>query len=137
MQIKLNPITKEEIHKLANTLLIYSILRPEIIEKIKDPQERLTWVDSLAVAAYAIAMQKAGKTISDIADAIGRTEATVRRHLSKETEAGKIVWETYEKLARGEEIEIIYPEGGISKDKIKEIVAKLENILEELKKLVE
>jgi len=59
MEIPLNPISKEEIHRLESILLFATLFRPEVIEIIENPVERLTWVDILAVAAGAIAREKA------------------------------------------------------------------------------
>ncbi len=59
VEVPLNPIGREEIHRLESVLLFATLFRPEVIELIKDPAERLTWVDSLAVAAGgAIAREK-------------------------------------------------------------------------------
>ncbi len=105
-EIPLKPIGKEEIHKLEYSLLISSLVEiltdPKFLEQLKDPRDRLTWIDSIATAAAALARDKAGMTLSDIADDIGRTEATIKKHLKGETEAGKIVLVAYQKLEKGE-----------------------------------
>ena len=44
-------MSKDQIHKLETALLIGTLLSPEVMELLKNPEERLTWVDSLAVAA--------------------------------------------------------------------------------------
>ncbi|MBS7605738.1 transcriptional regulator [Candidatus Bathyarchaeota archaeon] len=75
-------------------------MRPEVLEELKNPEERLTWVDSLAVAAAALAREKGKMPISQIAEELGRTETTIRSHLQGRTKAGQIVRETYEKMAR-------------------------------------
>jgi len=106
-EIPLTPIGREQIHKLESALLIGSILRPDVLEELKNPEERLTWVDSLAVAAAALAREKAKMTVSQIAEELGRTEATIRNHLQGKTKAGQIVRETYEKfLKEGVRIEL-------------------------------
>ncbi|NJD98781.1 hypothetical protein E3E26_03080 [Thermococcus sp. LS1] len=107
MEVPLNPLGREEIHRLESVLLFATLFRPEVIELIKDPAERLTWVDSLAVAAGAIAREKAGMTVGEIADELGRTEATVRKHLKGETKAGQLVRETYELIKQGKLDELV------------------------------
>ena len=107
MEVPLNPIGREEIHRLESVLLFATLFRPEVIELIKDPAERLTWVDSLAVAAGAIAREKAGMTVSEIAEELGRTEATIRKHLKGETKAGQLVRETYEQIKAGKLDELV------------------------------
>jgi len=100
--IPLKPIGKREIQQLEMALLIGTIYRPEILELIRDPVERATWIDSLAVAAAAFARYKAGIPVPEIAQELGRSEVTIRGHLSQKTKAGKLVAETFEKIKRGE-----------------------------------
>lgn len=100
--IPLKPLGKSEIQQLEIALIVGTLYRPEILELIRDPAERSTWVDSLAVAAASLARSRAGMSVSQIADELGRTETTVRNHLSQKTKAGKLVTETYEKLRKGE-----------------------------------
>ncbi|KUH32307.1 hypothetical protein APY94_10450 [Thermococcus celericrescens] len=107
MEVPLNPLGREEIHRLESVLLFATLFRPEVIGLIKDPAERLTWVDSLAVAAGAIAREKARMTVSEIAEELGRTEATIRKHLKGETKAGQLVRETYELIKRGRLDELV------------------------------
>jgi len=107
MEVPLNPIGRDEIHRLESTLLFATLFRPEVIELIKDPAERLTWVDSLAVAAGAIAREKAGMTVREIAEELGRTEATIRKHLKGETKAGQLVRETYDLIKKGRLDELV------------------------------
>lgn len=107
--VPLSPVGREEIHKLEAVLLVNSILRPEVLEELRSSEERVTWVDSLAVAAAALAREKAKMSVSRIAEELGRTEATIRNHLQGKTRAGQIVRETYEKIAR-EGVSIILPE---------------------------
>ena len=106
-EIPLKPLTRQEIHKLETALLFYTMLRKDVFEKIRDPSERVTWVDSLAVAAGAWARYKAGLTVRQIAEELGRTEATIREHLEGKTKAGALVKETYELLARGQTPELV------------------------------
>ncbi|ASI99196.1 hypothetical protein [Thermococcus celer] len=107
MEVPLNPIGREEIHRLESVLLFATLFRPEVIELIRDPSERLTWVDSLAVAAGAIAREKAGMTTGEIAEELGRTEQTIRKHLKGETKAGQLVRETYELIKAGKLDELV------------------------------
>ncbi|WP_209476546.1 hypothetical protein [Thermococcus stetteri] len=107
MEVPLNPMGREEIHRLESILLFATLFRPEVIELIKDPAERLTWVDSLAVAAGAIAREKAGMTVTEIAEELGRTEQTIRKHLKGETKAGQLVRETYELIKQGKLDELV------------------------------
>lgn len=46
--------------KLEMALIVGTLYRPEILELIKDPVERSTWVDSLAVTAASLARSRAG-----------------------------------------------------------------------------
>jgi len=100
--------------------------------------DRLTWLDSLAVAAGALARERAGLTIPRIAEELGRTEATIRNHLAGRTEAGKLVRETYERFKReGVEIPWFTLEAcEEEKNKIKELEKKLEKVRETLKSLL-
>ncbi|ASJ06287.1 hypothetical protein [Thermococcus pacificus] len=147
MEIPLNPIGREEIHRLESILLFATLFRPEVIELIKDPAERLTWVDSLAVAAGAIAREKAGMTTGEIAEELGRTEQTIRKHLKGETKAGQLVRETYELIKQGKldelvrNIEILAGGGKLVPEeecrKLEERVRELEEENRELKAKVE
>ncbi|MEM2454413.1 MAG: transcriptional regulator [Candidatus Bathyarchaeia archaeon] len=123
-EISLAPVGREQIHKLETVLLISSIMRPEVLEELRKPEERLTWVDSLAVAAAALAREKAKMPISQIAEELGRTEATIRNHLQGRTKAGQIVRETYEKIAR-EGVKISLPEAA-SIEEMQRLKAELE-----------
>ncbi|PCN50875.1 regulator [Candidatus Geothermarchaeota archaeon ex4572_27] len=103
----LSPVGREEIHKLEAALLVGTLFRPEVLQALKDPSERLTWVDSLAVAAAALARQKAGMSVTAIAEELGRTEATIRGHLTGKTKAGQLVQQTYERFVKeGVKIEV-------------------------------
>jgi len=128
-EISLSPIGKEQIHKLETLLLVNSILRPEVLEELKDPEGRITWVDSLAVAAAALARERAKMSVSQIAEELGRTEATIRNHLQGKTRAGQIVRETYERIAR-EGADIILPAMPSTEE-----ISRLKDELEREKKL--
>jgi len=101
-EIPLKPLGRRDIHRLETYLLIGTLLRSDVVERIRSAEDRLTWIDSLAVAAGALARQKSGMSISRIAEELGRSEGTIRNHLNRKTEAGKLVWETYEMLAKGQ-----------------------------------
>ncbi len=104
-EISLTPIGREAIHKLESALLAGTLLRPEVLSLLKESSERLTWVDSLAVAAAALARERAKMPISQIAEELGRTESTIRNHLAGKTKAGQLIKDTYEKFAsKGVEI---------------------------------
>ncbi len=140
--IPLKPMGREEIHKLEYSLLISSLVEiltdPKFLEQLKDPRDRLTWIDSIATAAAALAREKAGMTTSEIADDIGRTEATIKKHLKGETEAGKIVLEAYKKLERGEVDSTLASILGLKKaEPIKEKIAELRSSLVGLKESID
>jgi len=99
-EISLTPMGRDEIHKLEAALLVGTLLSPEVIELLRSPEERLTWVDSLAVAAAALARERAHMTVPQIAEELGKSEATIRNHLTKRTKAGQLVWQTYERFVR-------------------------------------
>lgn len=107
-KISLKPLGKSEITQLEIALIVGTLYRPEILELIRDPVERSTWMDSLAVAAAAFARHKAGIPVSQIAEELGRSEASIRNHLSEKTKAGKLIAETYEKIRRGE-LKLVVP----------------------------
>ena len=106
VEVPLRPMGREEIQKLEAVLLLGTVSRQDVIEKMRsaDPKDRITWIDSLAVAAGALAREKAGMSVPRIADELGRGEQTIRSHLTGKTEAGKLVRETYEMLLRGEKV---------------------------------
>lgn len=132
--IPLNPVGRQEIHKLESILLYSTLFRKEVLDLIKDPSERLTWVDSLAVASGAIAREKAGMRVSEIAEELGRTEQTIRKHLKGESKAGQLVRETYELIKEGKldesqiDLNIILEEN----QKLKEENEKLKNLLKKI-----
>lgn len=133
-EVPLKPLGRQDIHKLETALVIATLLRKDVLEKIRESAERLTWIDSLAVAAGALARSKAGMMVSEIADDLGRSEATIRRHLQKKTEAAKLIFETYERFAKeGVKVEVPLP-GAEETEGLKK---KLEEARELAKKLVE
>ena len=137
-EITLTPMTRREIHQLETALLIGTLLRPDVIEAIKSAEERLTWIDSLAVAAGALAREKAKMTISEIADDLGRTEHTIRNHLAGKTKAGKLVLETYQKfLKEGVKIDVsaVAPAVEVPAKEVEQLKAELSKRDEQIKEL--
>jgi len=134
-EIPLKPLGREDVRKLESALLVMSLFSPETLQAIRDPHERLTWVDSLYTAAASLARERAGMPASKIAEELGVTEATVRRHLRGETKAGQVVAKVYDRLAK-EGFRLELPEGlPISgEEKLKE---KLEQLLKMLKELIQ
>jgi len=134
--VPLRPTSKREIKLLETALIVGTLYRPDIMELIKDPLEKATWLDSLAVAAAALAREKAGYTVSQIAEELGRSETTIRAHLSGKTKAGKIVRETYEKVTRGE-LELTIPFISSEAQKLREELERLRHENEKLKREIE
>ena len=143
--IPVRPASSKEVRELEIALIIGTLFRPEVIKSITEPREFTTWIDSLAVAAGALAREKAGRTVSKIADELGRTEATIRRHLSGETKAGQLVKETYEMIVRGklklevpatvtpkEEVEKLKKEVNEYKTKVEELENELKSIKDKI-----
>jgi len=142
--IPLKPIGKEDIKKLELALILGTLFREDVIEQIRSAEDKVTWLDSLVVAASALARERAGIPVSRIAEELGRTEATIRNHLGGKTEAGRIVRETYKKLVeKGGELEIEIPGARgvqIPRDKAEKLVELLGKIAEtanEAKKVLE
>ena len=131
--IPLNPMGKNDIKKLETFLIIGTLYRSEILELIKDPNEKSTWVDSLAIAAAAYARYKAGMPISLIADELGRSEETIRNHISGKTKAGSLVIETYEKLKSGQ-LNLIISFNSSNKE-LEDLKNQIKNLREEIEKL--
>lgn len=100
-RIPVKPTGAKEVRELEIALIIATMFRPDVFKEILDPKEFTTWLDSLAVAAGALAREKAGYPVSRIAEELGRSESTIRNHLQGKTKAGKLVRETYEQLVRG------------------------------------
>lgn len=99
-------------------------------------------MDSLAVAAGAFARAKAGMTASEIAEELGRTEATIREHVKGETKAGKLVNETYELLKEGKlSVEGLIGEGVLATttgdEKLQEIKKELEEVKQKLESVIQ
>ena len=147
-EISLKPTGRSDIHKLETALVIATLLREDVLRKIRESTERLTWIDSLAVAAGALARSKAGMSIVQIADDLGRSEITIRRHLQGKSEAGKLILETYERFIK-EGVKIELPselskdiEGEVEKVKMelsreRRLREELERKLRDIKKRLE
>jgi hypothetical protein len=131
--IPLNPLGKNDIKKLETFLIIGTLYRPEILELIKDPNERSTWIDSLAIAAAAYARYKAGMPISLIADELGRSEESIRNHVSGKTKAGSLIIETYEKIKSGQ-LNLILSFNSSNKE-LDDLKNQVKNLKEEIEKL--
>jgi hypothetical protein len=131
--IPLNPLGKNDIKKLETFLIIGTLYRPEILELIKDPNERSTWIDSLTIAAAAYARYKAGMPISLIADELGRSEETIRNHISGKTKAGSLIIETYEKIKSGQ-LNLILSFNSSNKE-FDDLKNQVKNLKEEIEKL--
>ncbi len=120
-EIPLSPVGREDIRKLESALLVGALFRPEVMEALRDPTERLTWIDSLAAAAAALARQKAGMPVRQIADEVGLSESAIRRHLEGKTKAGELVLKVYEEFAR-EGVKLELP---VEFEKVRELEEKL------------
>jgi len=133
--IPLNPLGKNDIKKLETFLLIGTLYRPEVLELIKDPDERSTWIDSLAIAAAAYARYKAGMPISLIADELGRSEESIRNHISGKTKAGSLIIETYEKIKSGQlNLTLSFNSSNKELDELKNQVKNLKEEMEKIKR---
>ena len=150
-EIPLKPLTKEDIRKLELALILGTLFRPDVFQQIRDAVDKVTWLDSLVIAAGALARDRAGYPIFKIAEELGRSEVTIRNHLTGKTEAGRIVRETYEMLVQKQgkieeiisipiisqneltkRIDQLEKEVNILRNKLKHIKSALENILKEL-----
>lgn len=128
-EVPLKPTGKEEIKKLELSLILGTLFRQDVLENIRLAEDKITWLDSLIVAAGALARERAGLPTTKIAEELGRTEATIRNHLSGRTEAGKIVKETYERMLKGEKLELIID---TQNEKLKQENEELRQKVEEL-----
>ena len=137
--VPLKPTGAKEVRELEIALIIGTIFRSDVIKEIMEPRDFTTWLDSLAVAAGALAREKAGYPISRIAEELGRTETTIRNHLQGKTKAGQLVRETYEMMARGK-LKLALPIQAASVEEVKKLEEKvdmLRNTLLEVKKKLE
>ncbi len=118
--IPLRPIGREEIHRLEVALLLGTLFREDVLDMLRSMEGRLTWVNSLAFAAAAVAREAAKMSVREIADDIGIAEASIRQHLQGKSKAGKLVRETYERFVK-EGASINLPFANITiKDDVKE-----------------
>ncbi|MFP3311082.1 MAG: regulator [Caldivirga sp.] len=134
-EIPLKPLGKEDIRKLESALLTMVLFSRETFEELQNPHGRLTWVDSLYTAAAALARSKAGMSLSQIADEIGVTEATLRRHLRGETKAGQLVLKAYERLSKeGFKVELPIAISAMQSEeltRLREKLSKVRDLLEQ------
>ncbi len=136
-EVPLKPITKSDIRKLELALILGTLFRPDVLEKVRNAEDKVTWLDSLIVAASALAREKAGIPISVIAEELGRSETTIRNHLSGKTEAGRLVRETYEMLVKsGGKLELQLPIAVATED-VRKRIEELEKQVNELKQKLE
>lgn len=135
-KIPVKPTSAKEVRELEIALIIATMFRPDVFQEILHPREFTTWLDSLAVAAGALAREKAGYPISKIAEELGRSETTIRNHLQGKTKAGKLVRETYEQLVRGK-IKIVAVGQQLGAAPSKEELDSLRKEVEELKSKLE
>lgn len=142
LEITLSPIGREDIKKLESVLLVKAIFSPEVIESLKNPEERITWISSLAIAAAALARSKANMTAKQIADDIGVSESVIRNHLNRKTKAGELVYNIYEKLAREgikfDELESLSATSNIKSklDELKKAIDELSMKVEQMKEII-
>ncbi len=138
-EIPLKPLGKEDIRKLESALLTMALFSKETLDELQNPHERLTWVDSLYVAAAAFAREKAGMPLSQIAEEVGVTEATLRRHLRGETKAGQMIIKAYERLSKeGFKVELPLGLSAVPqdvRDRVRRAVELLKQALDELSKV--
>lgn len=130
-EVPLKPIGKDDIRRLELALLLTTLMRTDVVEKIKSAEDKLTWLDSLIVAAATLARDRAGYPVSIIANELSRSEATIRNHLLGKTEAGRLVLESYELLkSSGGRIPIgLYPLVEI--EQLKKRIEELEKMVKE------
>ncbi len=138
-EVPLKPIGKEDVRKLEVALILQTLFREDVIKQALEARDKVTWLDSLLVAAAALARERAGYPVSRIAEELGRSEATIRNHLQGKTEAGKIVRETYQELVKkGGVLEIQLPkitEG--EEERVRELEEELNKLKEKIEKAKE
>lgn len=134
-QVPLRPIGLKQVRELEIALVIASIFRKEVFDEILKPSDFTTWLDSLAIAAGALAREKAGYPISKIAEELGRSESTIRNHLQGKTKAGKIVRETYDTLRReGGRVRLYIPLAPSISEELEKLKTKLKDLEERMSK---
>ncbi|MCE4613210.1 MAG: transcriptional regulator [Desulfurococcales archaeon] len=134
-QVPLRPIGLKQVRELEIALVIASIFRKEVFDEILKPSDFTTWLDSLAIAAGALAREKAGYPIAKIAEELGRSESTIRNHLQGKTKAGKIVRETYDTLRReGGRIKLYIPLAPSISEELEKLKTKLKDLEERMSK---
>ncbi len=138
-EVPLKPLGKEDIRKLEVALILQTLFREDVIKQALEARDKVTWLDSLLVAAAALARERAGYPVSRIAEELGRSEATIRNHLQGKTEAGKIVRETYQELVkRGGVLEIQLPKiTGEEGERARQLEEELNKLKEKIEKAKE
>lgn len=139
-EVPVRPIGRRDIHILETALLVGTLFRSDVLEEIKSAEDRVTWVDSLAVAAAALAREKAGMTVPSIAEELGRSEGTIRNHLSGKTKAGQLVRETYERILREGlqlQLPIVEGVGVVSKKEVESLKEEVEKAKNKIRQLEE
>lgn len=136
IEIPAMPLTKKDAKLLEAALIMGTVLRSDILQQLISKEEVTTWLDSLAVAAAAFAMEKAGYPLSKISEELGRAEATIRRHLKGETKAGQLVKETYELLVK-KQLKISIPlfPSEESEENLQKVIRELEEVKKQLQEL--
>ncbi len=136
-EIPLKPLGREEIKKLELALILGTLFRKEVLQQAIEVHDKLTWLDSLLVAAGALARERAGLPLFKIAEELGRTEVTIRNHIQGKTEAGKLVRETYEMLVKNNgKLEVSIPELGLTTERTIEEKERIIKQLEDENKLL-
>lgn len=129
-KIPLKPTSKEEIRRLELSLILGTLFKQEVLESIRNATDKITWLDSLIIAAGALARERAGMPSTKIAEELGRTEQTIRNHLNEKTEAGKLVKATYKSFVKGEKLEFLSTQE--AEEKLRRVKEKLQKIIEEI-----
>ncbi len=134
-QVPLRPLGLKQVRELEIALVIASIFRKDVFDEILKPSDFTTWLDSLAIAAGALAREKAGYPISKIADELGRSESTIRNHLQGKTKAGRIVRETYDTLRReGGRIKLYIPLAPTVSEELEKLRRRVKELEEKISK---
>ena len=131
--VPLKPIGKREITQLEIALIVATLYRPEILELIRDPIERVSWMENIAIAAGALARYKAGMPLDRIAEELGRSVITIKSHLNQKTRIGRLISETYERFSRGE-VKLSFP---ITKPYIISSIEEVTTLREEVERIRE
>jgi len=55
MEVPLKPLGKEDTRKLELALIFGTLMRQDVLEKIRNAEDKITWLDSLIIASGALA----------------------------------------------------------------------------------